>query len=443
MLRAFLRSALGWILGLFFRRIEISGVNRVPARGPVIFAINHPNGLVDGLLLLSYAPRPVSFLAKAPLFDLPVIGWVIRSLDTIPVYRREDQADLSQNRRTFERARELLSRGGTIAIAPEGASHSDPSLRPLKTGAARIALGAAIGTPVAIVPVGLFYTEKAKFRSAAHVSFGEPVLVDPTPLDDLGEPPPPLVERLTARIELALTEAVLQADHQEALTLVTRTERLLAATTSHPKSRSVREVHATQRLLLDGYRTMKATSPELLDELIRRIDRLEAAFQSANLDPGHPLPHTLNAVELTRATLWLVFRVAIFLPLALPGLLLHYPAYWTIGRLAPRYAGAHDDILATAKILGAAFLYPLTWIGAGAGAGLIWGFPLGAAAVAIAPVSGFAALKLVERFDRFLTATRAIGLYLTHPEEVRRLTAEREHLRHDLETLGRTFGLVT
>ncbi len=443
MLRAVLRTTLGWILGLFFRRVEISGADRVPVHGPVIFAINHPNGLVDGLLLLSHAPRPVSFLVKAPLFDLPVIGWVIRALDTIPVYRRQDQADLSQNRRTFERARELLSRGGTIAIAPEGASHSDPSLRPLKTGAARIALGAALGTPVAIVPVGLFYTEKAKFRSAAHVSFGEPVLVNPAPLDDLGEPPPPMVEQLTARIERALTDAVLQADHQEALTLATRTERLLAATTSDPKSRSLQEVHATQRLLLEGYRTMKATAPDLLDGLIRRIDRLEAAFQSANVDPGHPLPQALNTVEWLRATLRLVFRVAIFLPLALPGLVLHFPAYWAIGRLAPRYAGPHDDILATAKILGAAFLYPLTWIGAGVGASLIWGIPLGAATVAIAPASGFAALKLVERFDRFLTATRAVGLYLTHPEEVRRLTAEREHLRRDLEAFGKTLGLLS
>ena len=443
MFRAVLRTTLGWILGLFFRRIEISGADRVPATGPVIFAINHPNGLVDGLVLLTFAPRPVSFLAKAPLFDLPVIGWVIRRLDTIPVYRRQDQADVSQNRGTFERARALLDRGGTIAIAPEGASHSDPSLRPLKTGAARIALGGTLGTPVAIVPVGLFYTEKATFRSAAHVTFGEPVLVDPTLADEAGEPPAHLVGQVTAAIERALAEAVLQADHHEALTLAARTERLLAATADDPKGRTVREVRATQRLLIDGYRTIKATAPELLDGLIRRIDRLESAFRTARLDPGRPLPDALSGAELLRATLWLVFRVAIFLPLALPGFLLHYPAYWTIDRLATRYAGAHDDVLATAKILGAVLLFPLTWLSAALAAGVIGGFPLAAATAAIAPLSGYAALKLVERFDRFLTGTRAIGLYLTRPEQVRRLTAEREHLRTDLTTLAQTLGLIT
>ena len=327
MLRTVLRATLGWILGLFFRRIDVSGANRVPPRGPVIFAINHPNGLVDPLLLLTFVPRPVSFLAKAPLFELPILGWVIRRLDTIPVYRRQDQADLRQNRATFERARDLLGRGGTIAISPEGTSHSDPGLRPFKTGAARIALGATLGTLVAIVPVGLFYTEKAVFRSA-------------------------------------------------------------------------------------------------------------------NLDPGHPLPRAVTAAGLIRSALWLVFRIVGFLPLTLPGLLLHYPAYWAIGHLAARYAGAHDDVLATAKIIGAVLLFPLTWIGAGFLAGITWGPAAGLMVALGAPLSGYAALKLVERFDRFVTGTRAIGLYLARPEQVRQLSAERDRLRDDLAALGKTLGIL-
>ncbi len=442
MLRTVLRATLGWILGLFFRRIDVSGANRVPPRGPVIFAINHPNGLVDPLLLLTFVPRPVSFLAKAPLFELPILGWVIRRLDTIPVYRRQDQADLRQNRATFERARDLLGRGGTIAISPEGTSHSDPGLRPFKTGAARIALGATLGTPVAIVPVGLFYTEKAVFRSAAHVSFGEPVVVDPAPPDSQGEPPAHLVAEVTGQIERALIRAVLQTDHQEALALAARTERLLAATGDAPATRRVEDVHATRRLLLEGYRTLKETEPNRLDRLIRRIDRLEAAFRSANLDPGHPLPRAVTAAGVIRSALWLVFRIVGFLPLALPGLLLHYPAYWAIGHLAARYAGAHDDVLATAKIIGAVLLFPLTWIGAGFLAGVTWGPAAGLMVALGAPLSGYAALKLVERFDRFVTGTRAIGLYLARPEQVRQLSAERDRLRDDLAALGKTLGIL-
>ena len=94
--------------------------------------------------LLCFAPRRVSFLAKSPLFRMPVIGSLVRALDSIPVYRRQDEgADTSRNRETFGRSAALLRRGGTLAICPEGASHSEPYLLPLKTGAARIALGAA------------------------------------------------------------------------------------------------------------------------------------------------------------------------------------------------------------------------------------------------------------------------------------------------------------
>src|SRR5213082_3698124 len=160
-----LRSLLRMLIRIFFRRIEVTGVERVPAQGPVLFVLNHPNGLVDPAFLLCLAPRRVSLLAKAPLFRMPVIGSFCRAFDAIPVHRRQDaSSDPSQNRETFDTARAVLARGGAIAIFPEGTSHSDPKLRPLKTGAARIAFGAAgaLGdaSPIRIVPVGLYYRAK-------------------------------------------------------------------------------------------------------------------------------------------------------------------------------------------------------------------------------------------------------------------------------------------
>src|SRR2546423_2238786 len=144
LLRRVLTVVLRFALRVFFRRVEVVGRSRVPRDGACLFVLNHPNGLVDPVFLLCFAPRPVSFLAKSPLFSMPVISFFVRALDSIPVYRKQDEgADTSRNRETFERSAELLRRGGTIAICPEGASHSEPYLLPLKTGAARIALGAA------------------------------------------------------------------------------------------------------------------------------------------------------------------------------------------------------------------------------------------------------------------------------------------------------------
>src|SRR5439155_1224675 len=170
--RAFFRGLFGLVLRIFFRRIEISGLERVPREGPVIFVLNHPNGLIDPGFLLCLAPRRVSFLAKAPLFRMPVIGIFCRAFEAIPVHRRQDEgSDPSHNRETFETARAVLARGGAIAICPEGKSHSDPKLRPLKTGAARIALGAAAAltgpAPIRIVPAGLYYRAKRTVRYEA------------------------------------------------------------------------------------------------------------------------------------------------------------------------------------------------------------------------------------------------------------------------------------
>ena len=125
MFRRVLVTVLRLALRVFFRRIEVRGRGRVPRGGALLFVVNHPNALVDPVFVLCHAPRRVSFLAKEPLFRMPVVKWVVRALEAIPVHRKQDEgSDPARNRETFDRASELLRRGGTIAICPEGVSHS-------------------------------------------------------------------------------------------------------------------------------------------------------------------------------------------------------------------------------------------------------------------------------------------------------------------------------
>src|SRR5204863_235503 len=224
---------------VFFRRIEVSGVERVPVHGPVIFVLNHPSGLIDPAFLLCLAPRRVSLLAKAPLFRMPVIGFFCRAFEAIPVHRRQDAgSDPAQNRETFDTARAVLARGGAIAIFPEGTSHSDPKLRPLKTGTARIAMGAAGGLPaqwtLEIVPVGLYYRAKQTFRSAALLHYGTPFSVDRISVARGAEPPAGPVRELTTRLEHALRGVTLEAEEVDAHALVARAQRVLSATDTVP-----------------------------------------------------------------------------------------------------------------------------------------------------------------------------------------------------------------
>ncbi|HEY6928481.1 MAG TPA: lysophospholipid acyltransferase family protein [Thermoanaerobaculia bacterium] len=429
MLRAFFR----FVLRLFFRRIEVEGTERVPLQGPVIFVVNHPNALVDPLFLLCFAPRPIFFLAKAPLFRMPVIGAVVRAFGSIPVYRRQDSfSDVAKNRETFERASALLCRGGSLAIFPEGVSHDEPRLMRLKTGAARIALGASSqsGAPLEIVPAGLYYTWKRTFRSSALLSFGNPIPVAPIDLGADGQLPPDEVRRLTTTIEAALREQTIQYETREAADLVRRAERVFsidADADGEPLSRQV-ELH---RRFVEGYRRLSERNPARLEEMRSRLARFEAERRQAHLRLEHLTPRALDRHEaaslLARSLADLVWA-----PLGAAGIVIHYPAYRLVGKVAGLVAKDEVDVLATAKIIGAMLLFPLTWLLAAWGALRLFGPWAAAAALVLLPLSGYAALLFAERFDDVAGRARAWLSLVFSARAVQRLLAERRSIRDEM-----------
>ena len=100
------------------------------------------------------------------------------------MYRKQDDPALMHlNDRTFDAAIEALQKGGAVQIYPEGQSHSEPSLTPLRTGAARIALLAEARADwtvgLQVHPVGLTYAKKHLFRGRVIAAFGEPIPVGP------------------------------------------------------------------------------------------------------------------------------------------------------------------------------------------------------------------------------------------------------------------------
>jgi glycerol-3-phosphate O-acyltransferase/dihydroxyacetone phosphate acyltransferase len=433
-----LRAVLRLFLRVFFRRIETSGSERVPRTGPLLLVLNHPNALIDPLFVLCLAPRPVSFLAKAPLFRTPVVSWFVRAFGSIPVERRIDPgADLTRNREMFARVRRHLAAGGALALFPEGSSHSDPRLKPLKSGAARIALGVRSTEPLRIQPVGLVYTAKETFRSSALVAFGEPFAVTPAPLDEHGEPPAAEVERLTTRITETLAVLTLQADEAEVLELVRRTEAILAsAGADGEETAATPERMELRRRLLAGHAILTARAPERLERLRRRVFRYEARRIGAGLDPWDLPEGAYTIGGVISATARLLAGFALRLPLGLPGLALHYPAYRLVGFLTGKIGPREREALATVKALAAFLLFPLTWA-------LIlvlawrWRGPLaGAAALVLAPLSGWMALRLTELWDEVVGAARALALYALGRRRFVHLQAERRAIREELGRIG-------
>lgn len=201
----------GW-----FHAVDVTGLERIPRTGPVLIVASHHGGFVDPALLIAVIPRPIRFLAMGTLFRNPLLGALLRFGGALPVHRAQDSAGgagSSGNVHTFAACFDELREGGAIGIFPEGEASDEPRLLPLRTGAARIAIGAhARGTMgLRIVPVGLIYERKQRARSRAYVRVGEPIAMDadlatnpgvPTDESDRAE-----VAALTELIEEHLSDA--------------------------------------------------------------------------------------------------------------------------------------------------------------------------------------------------------------------------------------------
>src|ERR1043166_8993702 len=159
------------LLRLYYPRIEIEGGERIPSSGAVLFVANHPNSLLDPALIGFVAQRPVHFFAKAPLFDVPVFGALMRALGMVPAYRcQDDKAQVRKNLETLNVGADHLRRGEAVGIFPEGKSHDREGVEQVRSGAARIVWSAVkAGAAVTIVPLGLNYERKERFRSAVWV----------------------------------------------------------------------------------------------------------------------------------------------------------------------------------------------------------------------------------------------------------------------------------
>ena len=209
LLRWFTGIALHW----FYSSIQVTGRERIPRSGAVIIAASHHNALVDALIAGWIAPRRLTLTAKATLMDNMFLRWLFPIIGVVPLRRVSDEkkrqssgnVDPARNVSAFESILDVLEKGEMILIFPEGISHSNPQLAPLKTGASRIALEARDKRKVRnlqIIPLGLSFEDKGNPGTAVLAEVGEPLL-----MDSIGNPG---VEELTALLSNRLAAVSLK-----------------------------------------------------------------------------------------------------------------------------------------------------------------------------------------------------------------------------------------
>jgi 1-acyl-sn-glycerol-3-phosphate acyltransferase len=184
---------LRWITGIalhwFYGDIRVVGKENIPDRGPLLIAVNHQNALVDSLIVGWVVPRKITMTAKATLTENPLIAFLFKLLHVVPLRRVSDEArktngspvDRSRNRQAFGDITDLLGRSGAVLIFPEGKSHNELGLEPLKTGLARLALqacGQDAIEGIRILPLGLVFEDKGTPGTVVGVRIGHAIEMD-------------------------------------------------------------------------------------------------------------------------------------------------------------------------------------------------------------------------------------------------------------------------
>jgi len=368
----------------------------------------------------------------------------VKALDSLPVYRRQDEEqDVTRNQETFVAARKLLARGGTIAICPEGVSHDDPGLKPIKTGAARISLAAVSTGEVSelkIVPAGLYYTSKTSFRSDALLYFGNPIDVEPVSLEPDGTPPREAVRELSAAIEKALREVILDARHEKELQTTARAERIFTSAT--PAEESLKDELRLQQRFIKAYSILQSLQPERLRRLELRMMRFEQELNQAGVDPDELSP-PVSTLKVFAAIVRRSFLFLLMLGPAAIGTVTHYPAYRLGGFLSKQLSRDSEDVISTVKIISAMLLFPLTWIILTVLAYVYSGWVLALIALAVVPWCGYVAIVFFEELDTSIAGVRVLTFFLVRRRFFVRLLAERNAIRDEIIALGKETPTAT
>ena len=431
LIRALVRA----LLAIFYRRVDVVGVERVPAAGGLIVAANHQNGLVDPMMLMARLPRTLQPLTKSTLFKHPIVAPFLRLAHAVPIYRRQDAGGAAvDNAETFRAVSDALAAGGAILIFPEGVSQPEPALMALRTGAARMLLEAeaAGAPPVTLLPVGLVLHEPGTFRDGR----GLILVGDPIETKDCvalhRTDPVAAGHQLTNRLAGALKKLIVEAEDRDTLRLLRLMERVWREEAGvAPSPASAEWLQRASR----AYRWLRREAPADVQAFRCEVEEYADELDELGITPatvGREYALSVVAGYAARE----IVPLLLGLPLALLGIVLHalpYAVLWTGVRLARPSA----DTEATYKLMGGIVIYPLGWIFQ---AWLAWrwggGLVLALYLLLLLP-AGFFAIAWQARLDRVRREARALRHFLARRGLHARLIARRRELAEELDALAR------
>jgi 1-acyl-sn-glycerol-3-phosphate acyltransferase len=391
------------VIRLYFREIERIGTPPPADTRGRVFVSNHHNALIDPVLVLTDTACEISPIAKSTLWDVPGLRWLLDRAGAVPIVRKKDAPGKSaaDNDATFDTIAAHLASGGNILIFPEGTSHSEPQLAPLRTGAARmlVAAEARRGTPQTFQAVALEFDARDDFRSRCLVLWG-PV----RRLADVAGTGEDRVASITAQMDADLRELLVEGATHEERRLIARVAEMLA---NDEGDASLAGWNAIGRQVEHAGKTLRGVKPEVVEQVQAKVEAYYAELAKYGLTDAQ-LATARAAVHEPRSR-WI--ERALLAPLAMPGFALYALPYFIPRMVARRY---DPDAVSTIKLGTALVVYPLWAAGLVTLAFVTLPPPLSFGAAAIAIASPFAALRWLDAYWNRTPAHEATPQALAH-----------------------------
>lgn len=333
MIYLFLKRIVKWSFFFFFRKKVVGGLENIPKNGSLIIAINHPNTLIDPLLVASQIKRRVGFLANASIFINNVVKAFFNYFWVIPVYRKKDvkPGELQDNESSFRKCFEFFDREGALLIFPEGTSVNELKLRDIKTGTARIALGyEAMNNfegELKIVTAAISYSDSLRFRSMVSIVIN-PAFEVKEYQKDWEENEDYAIKSLTNRIKKDLEGQITLTENKEQEKVVLEAQQFYLAYVDPEASRfhNVQASFDYRKKMAVSLRTMQKEDVKAYDLLRSKLEYYFKELSSLKLTIGFFKDSFLSKNAALVVSAYFVQLILLF-PIYITGLLFNYIPY--------------------------------------------------------------------------------------------------------------------
>jgi 1-acyl-sn-glycerol-3-phosphate acyltransferase len=376
MLYAFLKLILRFAARQYFREIRIHNYDKIPQGVPLMFLPNHTSAFMDPIVTATSIHPQLHFLARGESFQNPIMAKVFSTLHMIPIYRREHTPDdVFKNDDVFIKCFELLEAKGNIMIFPEGVSQMEAKLMPLKTGAARIALGAEARNDfklgLCMIPVGINYTNSHMLQEKVFLNFGDPIYLSEFK-DAFEENRDKTIHSLTKTIEEELKRRIVIVNDDRWLNLAEKADMIIQSAPKEFEGEGAAEKHSaanwylSKTQILDVIDYVRKTDGE--QSLLDLEDKVDRFFSSVmRINAQHHILNPLGKTKNKAPGLLLLFLYFVgMFPLFILGLILHYLPYkltdFLAGKIVKRDDFKGSVLLALGLLLFVIFGFFESWL---------------------------------------------------------------------------------